>query len=133
MLRRIVFFAALAVLLAGCGAGQVVGPTPNGKLIAPPVGNKARGKVLFQKNACANCHTFTPAGSTAKIGPDLDNLAAYAQRANESLADFTQAAIIKPPPPYVPPGFPTNAMPTTFGSTLSSQEIADLVAFLTKS
>lgn len=133
MLRRVAFFAALAVLLAGCGAATVVGPTPNGKLVAPPTGNKAQGKLLFQKNACASCHTFTPAGSTAKIGPDLDNLAAYAKKANESLAAFTQSAIIKPPPPYVPPGFPTTAMPKTFGSTLSSQEIADLVAFLTQS
>jgi hypothetical protein len=32
----------------------------------------------------------------------------------------------------VPPGFPTNVMPTTFGSSLSAKQLADLVAFLTK-
>jgi len=129
---RLALCAALAVVLTGCGTAAVVGPTPGGKLVTPPTGNPAAGKIVFQKSSCSGCHTFTPAGATAKIGPNLDDLAQYAQKAKQSLADFTQAAIVKPPPAYVPPGFPTNAMPTNFGTTLTPQQLADLVAFLTK-
>ncbi len=45
------------------------------------------------------------------------------------LEDFTTEAIIHPPAKYVPPGF-ANTMPTTFGQTLTTSQIADLVAFL---
>jgi hypothetical protein len=32
----------------------------------------------------------------------------------------------------VPPGYPTNVMPTTFGQSIKPQQLADLVAFLTQ-
>jgi len=96
-------------------------------------GNPTAGKAVFSKAGCAACHTFAPAASTGKVGPDLDHLADYAAKAKQPLNEFTLSAIIHPPPPYVPPGFPTGVMPTTFGKTLSSTELADLVAFLTKS
>src|SRR6266567_865472 len=35
-------------------------------------GNAAKGKAVFLANACNSCHTFEPAGSIGKIGPDLD-------------------------------------------------------------
>jgi len=132
VLGRLALFAALAVLVAGCGAGTVVGPTANGKLVAPPTpptGNAAAGKLQFTASGCVACHTFTPAGSTATIGPDLDNLAAYAAKAHQSVGAFAAAAIANPPAPYVPPGFPTNTMPKL---PLSSIQIANIVAFLTK-
>ena len=132
MIRRLPLLAASTVLASGCGAGTIVGPTSDGKLLAPPTGNATAGKIVFEKNTCAACHTFAPAGSTAKIGPSLDNLAAYAQKASQPLGDFVQSAITKPPAAYVPPGFPTNAMPTNFGATLSAQDLANLVAFLTQ-
>ena len=68
--------------------------------------------------------------STGTIGPNLDDLAEYAQKAGQPLSDFTLSAITTPPPKYVPPGFPTNAMPSNFGQTLSPKQLADLVAFL---
>jgi len=79
-----------------------------------------------------DAHTFTAAGSSGKVGPNLDQLPAYAQKAGQPLDPYTLGAITSPPPKYVPPGFPTNVMPTTFGSTLKPQELADLVAFLTQ-
>jgi mono/diheme cytochrome c family protein len=132
--------ALLAVgLVAGCGSQGVASPTPQTiqgsvpKQTTPTVakGNPANGKAVFIANACSTCHTFTPAGSTAKIGPDLDKLADYAKKANQPLADFTLSAITSPPPLYVPPGY-KNVMPTTFGQTIKPQGIADLVAFLTQ-
>ena len=76
------------------------------------------------------CHTFKPAGATGKVGPDLDNLAADAQKANHgALAAYT-AESIKDPGAYVVPGFPNGVMPTF--ASLGEPKIADLVAFLTQ-
>jgi len=93
-------------------------------------GDPTAGKSVFASAGCSACHTFKPAGSSGTVGPDLDDLASYAQQAGEGLGNYTVDAIIHPPAKYVPKGFPTNAMPTTFESSLSSKQIADLVAFL---
>ena len=95
-----------------------------------PAGDATAGKAVFTSAGCAACHTFKPAASTGTIGPNLDDLAEYAQKAGQPLSDFTLSAITTPPPKYVPPGFPTNAMPSNFGQTLSPKQLADLVAFL---
>jgi cytochrome c551/c552 len=96
-------------------------------------GNATAGKAVFASAGCAGCHTFKAAGASGTVGPNLDDLAAYAQKAGEPLAQFTHDAIVTPPAKYVPAGFPTNVMPTTFGTSLSSTQIDDLVAFLTQS
>jgi mono/diheme cytochrome c family protein len=93
-------------------------------------GNAAAGKTVFTSAGCSACHTFTPAGAKGTIGPDLDHLSDYAKMAGVPLGDYTVDAIINPPAKYVPPGFPTNAMPTTFKSSLTTQQIADVSAFL---
>ncbi len=93
-------------------------------------GDATAGKSVFASAGCSACHTFKPAGSTGTVGPNLDDLADYAKQAGEGLGNYTVDAIIHPPAKYVPKGFPTNAMPTTFGSSLNSKQIADLVAFL---
>jgi cytochrome c551/c552 len=146
MRRRHVSLAAAAAALlvagltAGCGSQGVASPTPQTVQGSVPAqttptatkGSATNGKAVFAANGCASCHTYTPAGASGKIGPDLDMLAAYAKKANQPLADFTQTAITSPPPSYVPPGFPTNVMPTSFGTTIKPQDLADLVAFLTQ-
>ena len=95
-----------------------------------PAGDATAGKAVFTSAGCAACHTFKPAASTGTVGPNLDDLAEYAQKAGQPLSDFTLSSITSPPPKYVPPGFPTNAMPSNFGQTLSPKQLADLVAFL---
>jgi mono/diheme cytochrome c family protein len=147
MRRRHVTIAVSAVavlgagIAAGCGSQGVASPTPQtvvGKTPKPTnpgtkKGNPANGKTVFLSvGGCGSCHTFTPAGSSGKVGPDLDKLSDYAKKAGQPLVDFTHNAITSPPPSYVPPGFPTNVMPTTFGQTLKPQQLADLVAFLTQ-
>jgi cytochrome c551/c552 len=99
---------------------------------ASAAGDPVAGKAVFTSAGCSSCHAFKPAGSTGSVGPDLDNLAAYAQKAGEPLATFTKEAIAAPPAKYVPPGFPTNVMPTTFGTSLSATQLTNLVAFLTQ-
>lgn len=95
-------------------------------------GDAAAGKAVFASAGCAACHTFAPAASTGKVGPDLDHLADYAAKAGQPVEEFAHDAIEHPPPKYVPPGFPTNAMPTNFGQTLTPKQIDDLVAFITQ-
>jgi cytochrome c551/c552 len=96
-------------------------------------GNAAAGKTVFASAGCAACHTFAPAAATGKVGPDLDHIADYAAKAGQPVEQYAREAIEHPPPKYVPPGFPTNVMPTTFGKTLTSTQIDDLVAFITQS
>jgi cytochrome c551/c552 len=137
--RKLVSISVLAALLVGCsstvpGGHKVTTPTPQtvvGTLPTQgPQGNPARGKPIFVSTGCGACHTFTPAGTTGKVGPNLDNLAASAQHANQgTLAQFTRASIVDPGA-YVAPGYPAGVMPSTYGQQLKPQELADLVAFL---
>jgi cytochrome c2 len=139
-MRRPVTSLALGcvLLLVGCGGGTTVSPLPEtviGKLPKAPTvslakGNPAAGKKLFTAQGCTGCHTYAPAGSKAAVGPDLDKLAQYAKQANEgSLEQFTYDSIVNPSK-YVQPGF-KDVMPKSFAS-LKKQQLADLVAFLTK-
>ena len=101
------------------------GPAP------PPAakGDAAAGKALFASNGCAACHAFKPANAAGKVGPDLDNLAADAQKANRgSLEAYTHESIADPGA-YIVPGSPKGVMPP-FASL--GPKIDDLVAFLTQ-
>ena len=122
-----VFFIAMLSAVLYFGQEQKVAEATPGHPASS--GNAANGKAVFTSSGCAACHTFTPAGSKGTIGPNLDALSDYANKAGVPLEDFTTEAIIHPPAKYVPPGF-ANTMPTTFGQTLSTSQIADLVAFL---
>jgi cytochrome c oxidase subunit 2 len=88
----------------------------------------ASGKAVFTNNGCNSCHTFKPAGSTAKIGPDLDNLKQEAQQAGQPLEQFIRQSIVDPNA-YVQPGYPKNIMPTTF-SSLPKDQLDALVKYL---
>jgi cytochrome c551/c552 len=129
----VAFFAAMiAAVLVFDKEKKAAAAAPPTTTTAVTVGNAVAGKALFTSAGCSACHKFTPAGSTGTIGPDLNNLAAYAKKASVPLPQFAEESITKPPAPYVPPGFPTNVMPTTFGASLNKTQIADLVAFLIK-
>jgi mono/diheme cytochrome c family protein len=150
--KRIALFLAGCVLLTAAMLGAVIflageppeagarvenrtpvlPPTTSTETAPPaaPAGDAAAGKALFASQGCSACHTFAPAGSTAAVGPDLDKLAADAQKANRgSLQEYT-AESIRDPGAYVAPGYSNGVMPTTFAA-LGDQKIADLVAFLT--
>jgi mono/diheme cytochrome c family protein len=96
---------------------------------AGPAGDAAAGKQLFAAQGCNSCHTFKPAGATAKVGPDLDNLAADATKAKRGSVQQYAVESIKDPNAYVAPGFPKGVMPAF--ASLGDKKIADLVAFLT--
>src|SRR6266542_3795007 len=128
-MRRLLPFVALVLFLAGCGGGKEAGPFPEtviGTVKQGPSGGAA-GKALFTSNGCGGCHTYKPAGSAGKVGPDLDNLAADAKKANQgSVEEYTRESI-KNPTAYTVPGYPSGVMPTY--SSLKEKQVADLVAF----
>jgi len=94
-------------------------------------GNAAAGKTVFASSGCASCHTFKPANATGTIGPDLDNAPASDAKAdgNMNLTAFIHESIVNPDA-YIAKGFTKGLMPTNFGTTLSSTQLNDLVAFI---
>jgi mono/diheme cytochrome c family protein len=137
-MRRVLPLIAFAFVLAGCGGGTTVSPTAatvvgtvqQTTTQATAKGDPAAGKSLFAAQGCGGCHTFTPAGTNGTVGPDLDKLAQYAKQANKGpLPDFVHESIANPSA-YIQPGY-SNQMPD-YGQSLSDQQIADLVAFLTQ-
>src|SRR5438876_10854845 len=132
-MRRLLPIGLLAIALAGCGKAEVVQPVPEtvvGTVAQAPSG-AAAGKALFLANGCGGCHTFKPAGTNGKVGPNLDNLASDAQKANQGPESQYAFESIKNPSAYVVPGFSNGVMPN-YGAQLKDSQIADLVAFLTK-
>ena len=149
---RPVILATCVLVLVGCGSQGTVSPRPEAVKGSVPKqtstqattsttasggrgtttsggGGGANGKALFASNGCVSCHTYKPAGSNAKIGPDLDNLADSAKRAKQPLEQFTRESIVKPNA-YIAPGFPPNVMPSF--ASLSKAQVDALVSFLTK-
>ena len=101
------------------------------KAITSPSSGVA-GAAVFKNNQCGACHTLTAAGAAGKVGPDLDKLPSLAQKAGKPLADFVHQSIVDPNA-YIAPGYPKNVMPTTFGQSLSKQQLDALVQYLISS
>ena len=136
MKRAVLVLIASCLILAGCGGAEVVAPTAATVVGTLPKaggvsgGDAAAGKTLFASQGCGGCHTYEPAGTNGKVGPDLDNLAADAQKANQGSVEEYTATSIKNPSAYTVPGFPAGVMPSY--SSLQDTQVADLVAFLTQ-
>jgi len=131
-MRRLLPIVLLAFALAGCGKTEVVQPLPQtviGPVAQAPSG-AAAGKALFASNGCGGCHTYKPAGSGGKVGPDLDNLPSDAKKANKGPLPLYVKQSIEVPSAYVVPGFPNGVMPPYKGK-LTDAQINDLVKFLT--
>jgi mono/diheme cytochrome c family protein len=133
----LVLLAAVAPVAAGCGSQGVVKPTAaavEGTLpqqtTTLPKGDPASGKKLFASLGCSGCHTYQPAGSNAKVGPDLDKLPQYAQKAGQGPLDqFVETSIVNPSS-YVESGY-QDVMPKSYGN-LPQKQLSDVVAFLTQ-
>ncbi len=85
------------------------------------VGDSMRGEALF-KGYCASCHTLKAARSTARFGPNLDNMKpSYAQVIYQVTTGGTSGA-----------GLPPTAR-LTFGPgihTFTKSDIRDIAAFV---
>lgn len=116
-----------AFVLAGCGGEGVTTPTPNtvvGTVSAAPSlpivpafhlkGDSKKGTPLFASAGCAGCHTLAAAHATGTVGPNLDTLKPDYRTVT---AQVTNGG---------------GAMPA-FKSRFSSQQIADLAAYVVDS
>jgi mono/diheme cytochrome c family protein len=95
-------------------------------------GSAAAGKVVFASAGCAGCHTFTAAGASGTVGPNLDTAPATDAKAdgNMNLDAFIKESIVNPDA-YIAKGpYSAGTMPTNFGTSLTSKQIDDLVAFI---
>jgi mono/diheme cytochrome c family protein len=109
-------------------AETVIGSLPEEEATTVDIskGDPAAGKEIFTEvaqPACSSCHTFTPAGSTQTLGPNLDTALAGKD------ANFVLESIIEPDA-EITPGFPDNLMPEDYGEKLDQQQLTDLIAFL---
>jgi cytochrome c oxidase subunit 2 len=89
---------------------------------AAAAAGSAQGKTLFTQQ-CGTCHALADAGTTAEVGPDLDNVLAGKN------ADFIRTSIVDPNA-EIAPGFQPNVMPGNFGESLSQQQLDSLVEYL---
>jgi mono/diheme cytochrome c family protein len=134
MISSVIFIAREPATAAAAKSNEQAGAqtTPTVPKSPQPTGNAAAGKAVFASAGCGACHTYTPAGSSGTVGPNLDELPAAAQKANRGTLDQYVHESIVSPNAYITPGYSANIMPQTFGTTLKPQQIDDLVAFLTQ-
>ena len=134
MRRAALPLIALALVLAGCGGGEEVRALPEtveGEVTQAEVGegDPARGKTVFAAQGCNSCHAFTPAGSTAKIGPNLDELEQGAEEADQELEEYARQSIVNPNA-HVREGYQEGVMPPY--ANLPDEDLGGLVAFITQ-
>jgi len=89
--------AGAAILLAGCGTGGLQRDA-----------NAGAGKQLFVEN-CGGCHTLADAGTSGKVGPDLD--ASFGPSRAQGFKETTIRQVVRdqihlPSPGNGEPGFP---------------------------
>jgi mono/diheme cytochrome c family protein len=125
-------------------AGQVTTPTvpvePVGKDIANielPEGNAQTGEGLATSKGCAACHVTAPVGPAWAATADEPGVGARAEQRLQDPAytgkaqtpeQYLLESIVDPHVYLVPPY--TAVMPPTYGDTLSAQEVADLIAYM---
>ena len=90
---------------------------------APPEVPGGPGAQVFANNGCGGCHTLAAAQSGGTTGPNLDEVLSgqSAAMVHESIVD---------PNAKIATGYPANVMPSSFGETLSPEELDDLVQYL---
>jgi mono/diheme cytochrome c family protein len=127
--RRLALIASAvtaAAAVSGCGSQGVVTPTPQTVVGSVPKatpepatpafkleGDATAGKRIFQTAGCTSCHTLAAVGATGTVGPNLDT-------AKPDYRLVTARVTLG-----------KGAMPS-FKGQLSSQEIANVAAFVVK-
>src|SRR6476469_10127857 len=129
----VLILGALGLVGAGCGGGSdssapattaetTTADTPTGATTGggetttggSATGDAANGKAVVASAGCGGCHTYSKAGSSGSIGPNLDDLAPSFD------AVVTQVTNGGGPMP-------------SFKGQLSEQEIRDVAAFVSGS
>ena len=121
----VLILGALGLVGAGCGGDDDSSGTPattaetttgGGETTTGggETGHAANGKAVFASAGCGSCHTYSKAGSSGSIGPNLDDLA---PSFDTVVRQVTNGGGAMPP----------------FKDQLSEQEIRDVAAFVSDS
>lgn len=118
---------------------QLAGPPVGTDItIALPEGDPGNGEALATAKGCVACHISAPTGPGWAASDSLPGIGERAALRFEQ-ADYTGNSAnagqyllesIVLPKAYVVENYPDNLMPTTFGSTLTAQDAADLIAYM---
>jgi mono/diheme cytochrome c family protein len=111
LLLLLAALAAVALPATGCGTTTA---------------DPERGRVLFREK-CGTCHTLAQAGTTAQIGPNLDDAFAAARAAGET--GDTVEGVVKAQVEYPRPSNddPAVSMPSDI---VSGQDLDDVAAYV---
>lgn len=111
LLLAVAAIAAAALAVSGCGTST---------------NNEARGRVLFVQK-CGVCHTLAQAGTTAQMGPNLDDAFAAARAAGEG--GDTVEGIVKAQVEFPRPSNsnPAVSMPR---DVVTGQDLEDVAAYV---
>ena len=90
----------------------------------------ANGETLFTAQGCSSCHST---GTNTVVGPGLSGLSkrAGSRVPYQTEIEYVTKSILSPNAFIVPDFFP-DLMPTTFSTSMTEEEIADVVAYLLK-
>jgi mono/diheme cytochrome c family protein len=103
--------AAIGLAASGCGTTTA---------------DVQRGRVLFIQK-CGVCHTMAEAGTTAQIGPNLDDAFAAAREAGESSSTIEGVVIPQVEYPRPSTNSPNNSMPADI---VTGQDLDDVAAYV---
>jgi cytochrome c oxidase subunit 2 len=90
-------------------------------------GDENSGETVFATAGCGGCHTFTPAGTDAQVGPSLDAV----DPGGVPLEEYLRTSIIDPNAKLAP-GYQGDVMPSTFGKSLTDEQLDALVQYLVR-
>lgn len=102
-----------------------------GQLASAGLAGATEPEQIYTAAGCGGCHTFTPAGTSASVGPDLDELASVADQRESGLSaeEYTEEAIVEPDA-FVVDGFAAGVMPDNYGEQLDEEQLGALVEYL---
>ena len=99
--------------------------------VASLKGDPAKGPALALAHGCKGCHSLDPNANPKPTGPTWfqlgDSAANMVPGQSPGLYIYTS---ITNPSAFVVPDYPDNIMPKTFGTDLSKQDLADLIAYI---
>jgi mono/diheme cytochrome c family protein len=113
LLAPLVALVAALLVISGCGT------------TSPDI---ARGRVLFSSK-CGVCHTLAQAGTTAQIGPNLDDAFAAAREVGMDGATVEGVVKAQVDSPRPANGNPSASMPA---HTAEGEDLDDIAAYLGK-
>ena len=93
-----------------------------GALASAGLAGAETGEQIFTVGGCGGCHTFEPAGTSADVGPPLDDIGSEsAQYVEESIVD---------PDAEVVQGYSPGTMPSTYDEQLDDEQLELIVDYL---